>query len=103
MKKQRWRVGQIGKNHTPQQAAKCLLEISDRIGGIQACVDEFGVVYGVWPASRLAEKVLREAPQYVVGVFHCNRHKLTRTIPAQEIADLAHELTYNIATLRGTA
>jgi hypothetical protein len=97
------RIGQLGVNLSPKKAAKTLLEFGEGVGGVQVCVDEFGVVYGVCPCSRLAARVMARKREYVVGSFYVERQTGTRMFPPSEIAAIAQQITYTLATLRGTA
>jgi hypothetical protein len=102
--KQCTRIGVLGeKGCSPRRAAKRALLYGERVGGVQLCVDEFGVIYGVWPCSRLAAKVMARNREYVVGSFYVDRNPRTKTLPQSEINAIAQQITYTLATLRGTA
>lgn len=103
MRKQCIRVGVIGVNKSARQAVKRLLQYGETVGGVQVCVDEFGVVYGVMACSRLAARVMARNREYVVGSFYVDRHPKTRTFPPAEINAIAQQITYTLATLRGIA
>lgn len=102
MDKQCIRIGVLGKA-SPRMVAKRALEFGERVGGVQVCVDEFGVVYGVWPCSRLASRVMARKREYIVGSFYVGRNPRTKTFPQSEIDEIAQQITYTFATLLGTA
>lgn len=97
------RTGEVCETKSAKRVAKQCLSWGWNRGGVMICVDEYGVVYSVWPGSRYASRVMAKAPHYVVGTFYVDRHEKTRMFPTSEVNAVAQQITYTLATLRGIA